>query len=240
MSSTQGINLFGSLTTQTGQRLSFEDFDKDGDGVISQEEYNAVLKEVQLDKVSLSKVDTNKDKQITRDEFDLWEQKTLIQELVNEKLAEAAKDNTLAKYSTQIQKELKQYMEDFISEYKGNVSDMASAFKSALVQKYSTLTTNLVNNDPSTVKNGVLESMYNTIVSKYQLRAKGSSSANVETSALVAKAMAYLEQEASVFIKAYKGDNLKADLAAHLNDWLNKTDADKMRSAAADFNSKVT
>lgn len=32
MSGFSGINQFGSLTTQSGQRLTFKDFDKDGDG----------------------------------------------------------------------------------------------------------------------------------------------------------------------------------------------------------------
>ena len=35
MSGFQGINNFGSLTTSNGQRLTFKDFDKDGDGKIT-------------------------------------------------------------------------------------------------------------------------------------------------------------------------------------------------------------
>ena len=38
-----GINQFGNLTTQNGVKLKFEDFDKDGDGKISAEEYKQVL-----------------------------------------------------------------------------------------------------------------------------------------------------------------------------------------------------
>ena len=38
MSGFSGINQFGSLTTQSGQRLTFKDFDKDGDGTITQDE----------------------------------------------------------------------------------------------------------------------------------------------------------------------------------------------------------
>ena len=34
MSGFSGINQFGSLTTQSGQRLTFKDFDKDGDGMV--------------------------------------------------------------------------------------------------------------------------------------------------------------------------------------------------------------
>ena len=43
MSGFSGINQFGSLTTQSGQRLTFKDFDKDGDGKITQEEYDTMV-----------------------------------------------------------------------------------------------------------------------------------------------------------------------------------------------------
>lgn len=75
MSGFSGINQFGSLTTQSGQRLTFKDFDKDGDGKITQEEYDTVMNEMKLDSVELSSVDKNGDKEISEDEFAQWEQK---------------------------------------------------------------------------------------------------------------------------------------------------------------------
>ena len=39
-----GLNNFGSLTTQNGKRLTFKDFDLNRDGQISEEEFNTVLK----------------------------------------------------------------------------------------------------------------------------------------------------------------------------------------------------
>ena len=74
MSGFSGINQFGSLTTQSGQRLTFKDFDKDGDGTITQDEYDTVMKEMKLDAVELSGVDKNGDKVVSEDEFAEWEQ----------------------------------------------------------------------------------------------------------------------------------------------------------------------
>ena len=69
------IRAFGNLTTQAGQQIKFEDFDKNGDGKVSEEEYNTALKEYDLDAVELSKVDTNGDKTVSNEEFQVWEQK---------------------------------------------------------------------------------------------------------------------------------------------------------------------
>ena len=75
MSGFSGINQFGSLTTQSGQRLTFKDFDKDGDGTITQDEYDTVMKEMKLDAVELSGVDKNGDKVVSEDEFAEWNKK---------------------------------------------------------------------------------------------------------------------------------------------------------------------
>lgn len=45
-----------------------------------------------------------------------------------------------------------------------------------------------------------------------------------------------LEAEADKFIKAYKGDNLQTDLKAHLEEYMNKSDAEKLKDAADAFN----
>ena len=66
---------FGNLTTQSGQQIKFENFDKNNDGTITEEQYNAALKEYGLDSVELSNVDTNGDKQVSNEEFQVWEQK---------------------------------------------------------------------------------------------------------------------------------------------------------------------
>ena len=66
---------FGNLTTQSGQQIKFENFDKNNDGTITEEQYNAALKEYGLDSVELSNVDTNRDKQVSNEEFQVWEQK---------------------------------------------------------------------------------------------------------------------------------------------------------------------
>ena len=48
MSGFNGINQFGSLTTQNGVRLNFKDFDKDNDGKITQQEFESVLKRTKI------------------------------------------------------------------------------------------------------------------------------------------------------------------------------------------------
>ena len=72
MSGFDGINSFGSLTTQNGVKLKFKDFDADGDGKITKEEYDKVLKDMNLDTVDLSTNDKNKDNVLSEEEFALW------------------------------------------------------------------------------------------------------------------------------------------------------------------------
>ena len=69
MSGFSGINNFGSLTTTSGQKLTFKDFDVNSDGKVTKEEYDKVLKEMDLDKVDLSTNDKNKDNVLSEDEF---------------------------------------------------------------------------------------------------------------------------------------------------------------------------
>ena len=235
MSGFSGINQFGSLTTQSGQRLTFKDFDKDGDGTITQDEYDTVMKEMKLDAVELSGVDKNGDKVVSEDEFAEWEQKTEMQAAVNNMAGTISKDfsgktSSLSEVSTA----LKEYFEEFAASYTGEVSGMAEAFKTALPAKYEEIKSNAVSNDPDTVKSNVLDEIYTDLTAPtVDSREESGESMPADTAKRIAKE---LEAEADKFIKAYKGDNLQTDLKAHLEEYMNKSDAEKLKDAADAFN----
>ena len=235
MSGFSGINQFGSLTTQSGQRLTFKDFDKDGDGTITQDEYDTVMKEMKLDAVELSGVDKNGDKVVSEDEFAEWEQKTEMQAAVNNMAGTISKDfsgktSSLSEVSTA----LKEYFEEFAASYTGEVSGMAEAFKTALPAKYEEIKSNAVSNDPDTVKSNVLDEIYTDLTAPtVDSREESGESMPAATAKRIAKE---LEAEADKFIKGYNGENLQTDLKAHLEEYMNKSDAEKLKDAADAFN----
>ena len=235
MSGFSGINQFGSLTTQSGQRLTFKDFDKDGDGKITQEEYDTVMNEMKLDSVELSSVDKNGDKEISEDEFAQWEQKTQMQTAVNDMAGTISKDFAgKTQYLAEVTTALKEYIEEFAASYTGDISGMAEAFKAALPAKYEEIKSNAVSNDPDTVKSNVLDEIYTDLTAT---KGEGRTEAGESMPAATAKRIAKeLEAEADKFIKAYKGDNLQTDLKAHLEEYMNKSDAEKLKDAADAFN----
>lgn len=238
MSGFSGINQFGSLTTQSGQRLTFKDFDKDGDGKITQEEYDTVMNEMKLDSVELSSVDKNGDKEISEDEFAQWEQKTQMQTAVNDMAGAISKDFAgKTQYLAEVTTALKEYIEEFAASYTGDISGMAEAFKAALPAKYEEIKSNAVSNDPDTVKSNVLDEIYTDLTAPtVDSREESGESMPAATAKRIAKE---LEAEADKFIKAYKGDNLQTDLKAHLEEYMNKSDAEKLKDAAAKFNASA-
>ena len=235
MSGFSGINQFSSLTTQSGQRLTFKDFDKDGDGKITQEEYDTVMNEMKLDSVELSSVDKNGDKEISEDEFAQWEQKTQMQTAVNDMAGTISKDFAgKTQYLAEVTTALKEYIEEFAASYTGDISGMAEAFKAALPAKYEEIKSNAVSNDPDTVKSNVLDEIYTDLTAPtVDSREESGESMPAATAKRIAKE---LEAEADKFIKAYKGDNLQTDLKAHLEEYMNKSDAEKLKDAADAFN----
>ncbi len=235
MSGFSGINQFGSLTTQSGQRLTFKDFDKDGDGKITQEEYDTVMNEMKLDSVELSSVDKNGDKEISEDEFAQWEQKTQMQTAVNDMAGAISKDFAgKTQYLAEVTTALKEYIEEFAASYTGDISGMAEAFKAALPAKYEEIKSNAVSNDPDTVKSNVLDEIYTDLTAT---KGEGRTEAGESMPAATAKRIAKeLEAEADKFIKGYNGENLQTDLKAHLEEYMNKSDAEKLKDAADAFN----
>lgn len=225
MSGFSGINQFGSLTVN-GQKIKFEDFDRDHNGKISQDEYESVMKDMQLDTVELSTVDRNGDKEVSEDEFALWEQKIAMQDAVNNMAAAISKDFAgKTEYLTNITNALRDYIDDFANNYKGeDISKMAEDFKAALPTKYAELKASVLASDPDTVKSNVLDEIYTQLTTGENLPAS--------TAKRIAKE---LEVEANKFLKTYNGNNLAADLKTHLNTYMSKSDAEKLNSAAAQF-----
>ena len=240
MSGFSGINQFGSLTTQSGQKLTFKDFDKDGDGKITQEEYDTVMNEMKLDSVELSSVDKNGDKEISEDEFAQWEQKILMQDAINELKAQISKDfsGTASKFISEVTDALKTYLEVFAQNYTNDISGMAKDFENTLPNKYEEIKGDCLKNDSTTVKSEVLDELVEGLASKtYSDRSiwksrRGKAVYDEETLLAIGKK---LETAADGFIKSYKGDNLREDLKTYLNDYLNTPDTDKMQDAAATY-----
>ena len=195
------------------------------------------MKEMKLDAVELSGVDKNGDKVVSEDEFAEWEQKTEMQAAVNNMAGTISKDfsgktSSLSEVSTA----LKEYFEEFAASYTGEVSGMAEAFKTALPAKYEEIKSSILSKDPNTIKSNVLDEIYTDLTEP-----KGDGRAEVEAMpAATAKRIAKeLEAEADKFIKGYNGENLQTDLKAHLEEYMNKSDAEKLKDAAAKFNASA-
>ena len=235
MSGFSGINNFGSLTTASGQKLTFKDFDVNSDGKVTKEEYDKVLKEMNLDTVDLSTNDKNKDNVLSENEFATWEQKIAMQDAVNAMAGQIAQDFAgNSSGLTSITSALKDYIETFSANYKGDAANMAEAFKDALPQQYETLKNNITSDSPDAIKSRVIEDTYNEIVSGSN-STRGKEGAD-DIPAAAAKAIGKaLDTEATKFVKAYKGNNLEADLKAHLEAFMNQSDADKLKTAGEAF-----
>ena len=237
MSGFNGINQFGSLIIN-GQKLTFEDFDKDKNGEVTQDEYNNLLNEVKLDSVDFSSIDKDGDNAISEDEMAVYEQKTLMQDAINNmsktiSLDFAGKSDFLAELNTA----LKDLIDDFAANFSGDIENMAKEFETQLPDKYEALKETILADDPDTIKSDVLDEIYGELVSPEETR--GPDGEIIKGDALpdtTAKRIAKeLEAEADKFIKDYTGDNLAEDLKTHLEDFMNKSDAEKLQEAADAF-----
>ena len=224
------INQFGSLTVN-GRKLTFEDFDKDKNGEISTEEYNALLNEVKLDTVELSTIDKNGDQVLSTEEFGAWEQKIAMQDAVNAMAGQISKDFTgKTQYLAEVKTALQDFIEEFAKTYTGDAAGMVDAFKEALPKKYAEIKAAVLANDPQATKSKVLDEVYTELTA---VPADGSGEALPPATAK--RIATELENEADKFIKAYKGTNLEADLKAHLEAFLSATESVLMKDASANF-----
>ena len=223
------INRFGSLTVN-GYKLNFKNFDKDKNGQISEEEYTNFLAGIKLDKVQFSIIDKNSDKMLSNEEFSLWEQKIAMQDAVNSLLGKVSKDFTgKTQYLGEVKNALTNYIEEFATEYTGKTSNLSKAFAKALPHEYEQIKILVLANDPATIKSAVMDEIYAQLLNNNKTYSN-------EGLKSIAK---NLEAEADRFIKAYTGNNLKEDLKANLNAYLNSSDAETLSSAAQEFKTGV-
>ena len=123
-----------------GKTISFKDIDTDGDGVISEKEYNSMLEKLEADSVELSG-SGNADKTATEEEAAIFEQVTLMESYINELKAQISIDfcGENSKYIADITTDLKDFLNEFKNNYSNDISGMAAAFKEALPAKYAEL-----------------------------------------------------------------------------------------------------
>ena len=246
MSGFSGINNFGSLTTQNGTKVDYkyllEKYDADGNGEISTDEFNTAIKEEKLDKVELSKVNTNGDEVIDEKEMSVYEQKYKMQEAVNAMSAQITKDfsgSAKSKYIAQVTLELTNYITEYANNYQGDVSGMAEAFSKELPTKYTQIKKNILANEPSSFKSQVLDDILNkTYGSEASVTTRADGGGTISETAQKKIATA-LEAEANKYIKANPKCS-EEELKAHLEAFLNQTDAEKMKSAADTFKANAS
>ena len=235
MSGFSGINQFGSLTTSNGTKIDYkylvEKYDADGNGEISKDEFNTALKEEKLDKIDIAKINTNGDETIDEDEMAIYEQKYKMQEAVNAKSKEITRDfiGSKSQYIAQVTLELTNYITEFVDSYQGEVSKMAEEFTAKLPTKYAQIKADVLKNDPSSIKSNVLEEVLADIKTATETRAGETISDTAQSK--IAKA---LDNEATKYMKANPKCTAE-ELKAHLEEFMNKSDAEKLADVAADY-----
>lgn len=230
MSNFPGINNFGSLTASNGTRLTFKDFDLDGDNKVTKEEYEQVLKDNNIDKVELTSIDKDGNLELSEEEFAVYEQKNKMQDTVND-YVKKQKDflGDKAKYLPELSAGLKDLINTYAENFTGAVSEMANMFEKELPEKYNELKSTVLANDPATIKSEVLEEIAVSLTTATRTLEDGS---NTKINSNAQKTiMATLQAEANTFVKNYTGDNLKADLKVYLEEVLNKSDMEKLGDA---------
>lgn len=240
-----GINRFGSLTTQNGVKLDYktlvEKYDEDGDSKISLAEFRNAVYEEKLDKVDLSTVNSGQDNEITEDEMAVYEQKYQMQEAVNAMKAQITKDfsgGSRPQYFSSLTRELTNYITEFADNYSkenADVSGMAEAFKTALPTKYAEIKRNILKDDPSLFRSKVLDNMVQDFINKKLSKSTESESTK---NLMKAKYAMAIDIESNKFIKA-NPNCMENELLAHLRDFANQIDADKMKDAANTFKSNA-
>ena len=238
MSGFSGINTFGNLTKVNYKEL-VEKYDANKDGELSSEEFKTALKKEKLDKIDISSVNTNGDDKIDENEMAVYEQKYKMQTAINNMSKDITKDfsGTKSQYIAQVTLELTNYITEFSENYKDDVSGMAEAFEKALPTKYAEIKKNVLANDPSTFKSQVLDDLINGI-NTTSVDTKGTSENAISETAQKKIGQA-LETEANKYIKT-NPKCTQEELKAHLEAFMNQTNAEKMKSAADTFTTKAS
>ena len=144
-----GIYQFGNITTKNGQIIDLDNIKTDKDGKMSQRTYNFIQKELGLDTVELSEEPQKGEKNVTDYEFVLWNEEAQMQETFDNLCTQVATDfiGKNAKFSKQVLKELRQFLNDFKAENSSDpekVLDMGDRFETAILEKYEELKNELL------------------------------------------------------------------------------------------------
>ena len=240
------INNFGNLTNKAGQRIRLEDLDTNGDGKVQKEELTEFLKENKLDEVTfLSKVDKDNSGDIDADEFALWEQKEQMQTALNNLSKQISTDFSggKAQYIKQVQTELTSFFEGYADTYlaeDGNeVSGLAAAFLAELPQKYAEIKEGIAGNQDN-IKSQVIDAVVSSLglpsTNEVKATEGGARGGEIFPSTLRQTIAKAVEKEADAYIKANGGSVSEEELTAHLEEFLYKSDYEKMEDAITNWN----
>lgn len=234
-----GINQFGSLTTQSGKKLEFKDFDVNQDGEISKAEFSQVVNNYKLDSLELSSLDSNKDEVVTEDEFALYETKAeMNQELtkfINETVLKDDKlSGTSIEYGQQVANELREWASAYLSELTGNSVDAMEEFKTKLQEKFAEVKDEVLENTPEAINDRVVGDVLEKIVQKeFELLGTPiSEDAKSDITYEIGDKLTLLGQK---FVESYQGDNLATDLQAYLELALTGTKAEVLADAIKEY-----
>ena len=225
MTDINGYGSLGYLSNIRNQNLSFEDIDKDGDGVISKEEYTSALQQTQTDSVEISSDSTTGDKTADENDAAIFEQEVKMEEALDNLKKQICIDfcGENSKYIADIAFDLKDYLEEFKTSYSGDIVGMAAAFEEALSDKYSELKSAYLSNTPQNIKSKVLDNIIEGLTGILD-------DEKIQTLGEI------LEEETDNFIAEYSGMNLEDDLRTHLEEYM-KSDYEKLESSISEYQS---
>lgn len=237
-----GLNQFGSLTTQSGKRLTFEDFDLNKDGKITDAEFNRALSNWGLDSLELSSIDQNKDNIITEEEFANFELEAEINQVLNDFINTTVSSDTdligsNLKYGQQVTSELKAWVDEFKAQYTGDSEQMIADLKAQLPGKFNQIKAEILANTPEKVQSRVINKMIDQLIT--ELSEQSDTIDSVMSNEIIQTLGKKLETLSAKFVASYTGSNLEADLKEYLNEALNSSPSEKMAEAIDKLNEGV-
>ena len=230
-----GLNVFGSLTTKAGQNLKMEDLDLNKDGKVEEAEYKRVMEDYKLDSVEFSTIDSSGDKNITEDEFVVYEQKVAIQEELN-KLADTIKADCkdYPSCTTVVEAALKEYAANFCEKEGANIQGdkLAEEFAKQLPAKYEQVLADAIENSPEKTAERNKEIASKAIDNAVARVIDETQNFTYENASNAIKTVgAKLEALAEKYVASYTGTNLEEDLTKYLEEQLQTNDSEKMEDA---------
>ena len=143
---------FGSLTTKSGQTIKLEDFDRDGNGKISQQEYLFIQRELGVDTLELSEGGKKQEKQVTDEEYVTWALEMQTDNILNDFIAKVATDfiGSNSVHSSKVIAELRKFAAEFKANFditKDDVAELGDNFATALQTKYDAIKAEILGAD---------------------------------------------------------------------------------------------